>query len=323
MGLSLTLSLLNLSIVWYGLIALIVYIITMFLSSLVFRNILLYIDRQISVLRSFVVVSIGNLIYSFTPFGLGHFVGRPLAAKFLEDVLIRRTISATAFEEFINFTMYLILFPFLLLFLGEELFIVNNFSNWSIILVVVLVVGIIAYRYQYFLPKIFKVKSYVPKFIREFVSKYGVTEQSLEEITRSLPQYMKNRRLIIYTWIMTIVTMFIMPLTLWAALAYFGQEFSYLTIFSLFWVSYVIGRISLLPAGIGVKDVTMAGLLISLGVAGEMAVKVVIIYRVLSIFPIILIGLPLLLLHTKILFKRQKHYVQKHGPRLLNKLRRR
>lgn len=310
MSVSLTLSLLNLSIIWYGLIAVLVYIVSLFISSLLFKNILHHLKISLPYWRTFSIVTMGNLIHAIIPFEIGHFFGKTILAKLLDNVLIRRTISASAFEHFINFTTYLILFPFLLLILGERLFIATNFTKWAIIFVMVLTFGIVAHRYQWFLPKIFSIKQYIPRFIRGFFSKYGFTEKTLQEIIESFPQYFTNKRLVIYAWGTTLVNLLIFPLVLWAAIAYFGQSLSYITIFALYWVSYVIGRLSPLPAGIGLKDVTLAGFLISLGIIGETAVKIVIIYRVLSLTPIILLGIPLFLLHGKLLIKKQQHFIR-------------
>ena len=290
MSFDLTVSLLNPSIVGYILIAFIAHLFIMSIGSLMFFNMIEFLEGKVKLSHAFVIVNLGNFLHYFAPFKAGHLIGRPLVGRFLAKLSIHKTLSATAFEQFLALLWQVAAFPLLLLVLGEGLFFENALIKWIILLVGVVVVGVLAYHYGWFLPHLFKLQKYMPRWIKKIAEKIGVTEELIEDIVKSLPSYLGNKKILTKSLIIIGIQAIVAPVTLWAAMAYFDLSFSYPILFAVFWVSALLGKLSFLPAGLGVKDVTMGGLLVGLGVGGIMAVQIVIIFRLLSLIPPSIIG---------------------------------
>ena len=55
-------------------------------------------------------------------------------------------------------------------------------------------------------------------------------------------------------------------------------------------ISYLIGFISMVPGGIGVRDLSMTSLLVQVGVTPILALNITLIFRFITLFAVILIG---------------------------------
>ena len=294
-----SLSLLRWGIVGYGAAIFIIYLITMIIGVLIFQLLLRHQHEQVSFWQAFSVINLGQFLGLITPITGGAFIGKPLLAKFLAKLSLSKSISAIAFENFFGLAWQLASLPILLVILGEKIFLVNSVLKWALIFIVVLIFGYVAHQRHWFIPQLIKLKRLVPQRLRRLARSFGVTEKGIKETIDSLPEYLKQKPLLARLSFLVGVQALILPVQLYIALRYYDLHLGLFTIFALYWVSYILGRLSILPAGLGVKDVTLGGLLIGVGVASSTAIKVVLIFRFLTLIPPILIGAVLALIYAK------------------------
>ncbi len=296
---SISLSLLRWGIIGYAFLVLLLYLIVISISTLIFQILLRQQHEKITFWEAFSIINLGQFLGFLTPIKGGSFIGKPLLAKIILKLPIRKTISAIAFENFVALAWQLASLPILLILLGEKIFLENSALKWLLIFVVVLVIGYIAHHRHWFIPQLLKIKHLIPKRIRKIASSFGLTEQAIKETIETLPEYLKQKSLLARLGALIGIQALIFPFMLTVTLLYYDIHLSYLTIFGLYWVSYILGRLSILPAGIGVKDVTLGGLLIGVGIASTTAIKVVLVFRFLTLIPPILIGGILAIVYAK------------------------
>ena len=303
MSFELTWALVDSRIIWYVLLACIIYAISMLINTIIFQLLLHFVGAKISYTKAAVIVTIGSFINSIAPMKTGNIIGKPLVGRALARVPMIKAISVNSFQHFLDWIWQLALFPVLLVLIGEKIFFYNNVVKWTIVLVLAICIGLIAYRYKWFLPGLLRVRKVIPESLRDRAEQIGLSRSNLEELIHAIPRYFSRKRLVAAVVVGLLIDGILLPFILWAALMYFGVSLSYFIIFSLYWVSFTIGRLSLLPAGIGVKDVTLAALLVGVGVSGTTAVETTIIFRVLSSIPPLLFGGGLLVLFRKELWQ--------------------
>src|SRR3989344_1990137 len=66
---------------------------------------------------------------------------------------------------------------------------------------------------------------------------------------------------------------------------------NYFDSFTVYWFSYILGRLSGLPIGLGVRDVSAGFFLTNLGVSATIALQIVFLYRLISFIPFLPFGL--------------------------------
>ena len=157
-------------------------------------------------------------------------------------------------------------------------------------LLFILISGVMSYKYKWFLPKIIGLKRFMPDRIKKFVSKFGIDEETIKGFIDNVPSYFSNKGLILLLVALTIIQAVLLPFFVGLSLMFFNVGLSYFDLFVVYWISYILGRLSFLPSGLGVKDVTMGGLLLGFGVNGVTVVKTVILFRVFAFIPYLFIG---------------------------------
>ncbi len=303
MSFELTWALVSSRIIGYILLVCLIYAISMAVNTVVFQLLLHFVGVRVSYAKAAIVVTIGTFINHIAPLKTGNILGKPLVGRALARVPMLRAVSVNSFQHFLDWIWQLTLFPILLVLLGEKVFFYNNVVKWSVVLVLAILVGITAYKFKWFLPHALRMRNIIPESIRDWLERIGVSRSNMEELIHALPKYFSKKWVVGTVVVGLTIDGILLPFILWAALSYFSVSLSYFTIFALYWVSYTIGRLSLLPGGIGVKDVTLAALLVGVGVSGNTAVQVVIIFRALSIIPPMIFGGGLILLFRKELWQ--------------------
>ncbi|MEK6940802.1 MAG: lysylphosphatidylglycerol synthase transmembrane domain-containing protein [Nanoarchaeota archaeon] len=297
------------SLVWYIVFATLVYSLVIGLATLMFQILLYYQQEKLSFKMGFTVVSLSQFVNFLTPLKIGPVIGKPIIGKITANLPLRKTISATAFENFLGILIQLLMFPILIFYVGDQLLLdgglllSNALIKWLIIFTVILLGAYISYSYNWFIPQLIKLKFLVPVRLKKFVKRFGFTEEAVEKILNDLPSFFLNKKLVLKLVLIIGIQACILPLTFLLALHYFNVQIPYMLLFSMYWIAYIIGRLSIFPGGLGVKDVTLGGMLLGAGVSGVSAIKIVLVYRLFNLFPILLLGGIPFLMYGRNVFK--------------------
>ncbi len=260
-----------------------------------FYKALFYDDKRINFAKSYAVIYLSQILNFFAPFKTGAIIGKPLVTKLITGIEIQRSIPAIGFENIFSIIWQVTMLPLLLLMIGENVLFDNVIINVVLALFFLLTFGIAYYKYKWFLPRIIMLKKYVPECIKKIAVKLGINQENINKIAENMPNYLNNKKILLRLGIMTIANILLLPLFLWLSLNFLQINLGYFSIFIVYWISYILGRLSFLPAGIGIKDVTMGGLLISYGTNNVTALKVVLLFRILTLLPNLIISSSFLL----------------------------
>ena len=254
-------------------------------------KLLFFIQKEkLSFFNSFFVLHILEFVKFLTPFKMGALVGKPLITRLIGGISLKNAVFAVGFENFFSITWQIALLPILLLLVGENILFNNMLLKIALIIFFVVLLGIVSYKYKWFLPKIIGLKKYIPEKIKRKAAKAGLNEEMVNDFLLNVPSYFNSKRLILLLGLLTIAQALLLPLFIGLSLAFFDVEMSYFNMFAVYWISYVLGRFSFLPSGLGVKDVTMGGLLLSLGVNGLTVVKTIVLFRIFAFIPYVVVG---------------------------------
>lgn len=268
--------------------------------------------------KSFLILYLAQFLNFFAPLKTGAIFGKPLITKLVGNMPLTKSIFAVAFENFFSISWQIIMLPILLLLIGERVVFDNLILKISIIIIFLIISGIISYKYKWFLPKLINLKRFLPERIKKVAVRFGFNEETIMDFIAKIPSYYSNKLLIAALILLTIVQAVLLPFFLNISLMFFNVKLSYFNIFMIYWISYILGRLSFLPSGLGVKDVTMGGLLIGFGIENVVAIKTVVIYRAITFVPYLLIGGIAFLYYGhkytyKIFFKKENVTEEKNG----------
>lgn len=274
----------------YFILAAIINIVTSFISAISYKLILYMQKEDLKIMNSLLILYLSQFIGFFAPLKMGAIFGKPLVTKMVGGIPLVKSMFAVGFENFFSISWQIIMLPILLVLIGEDVLFNNMIYKIAIVVIFAVCIAIIGYKYKWFMPRLLNLKRFLPNKIKNVAIKFGLNEDSINNFTASIPSYFSNKWFMVLIIGLTILQIFFLPFFMALPLSFFNINLSYFTIFTIYWISYILGRLSFLPAGLGVKDVTMGGLLLSNGIDGGTVVKIVILYRVLTFVPSLVVG---------------------------------
>ena len=259
--------------------------------------------------RSFLILHMAQFLNFFAPLKTGAIFGKPLITKLIGNMPLTKSIFAVGFENFFSISWQLAMLPILLMLVGEKILLNSMLAKILIAVAALIAISTISRRYKWFLHYALGLKRFLPNKIKKIALRFGLDEAAIKELIENIPSYFSNKRMLLALILLTALQAFLQPFFLRWALAFFDVHMSYFSLFAIFWISYILGRMSFLPSGLGVKDLTIGGLLIGTKVNSIIAIKTVVLFRVLTFIPFLVIGGALFLYYGhkytyKIFFKR-------------------
>ena len=280
------------SLIFYILLALIINLIYYIILGIRFASIVNIIGGKISYIHSFYVFCITKFSSTITPFIAGSLISKPLAAKHYADLPINKGILITIFEQLIDFFVLIILSPLIFLFLGTYFF--HSVKGINIIigfsLLIFVCIFFFAFKYKYFIELFWKLKSFFPKYIINLGKKYGLTKKNTLMTFSQIKKQFLNKKTFIIVMPYTLIQILLIPLVLQFIITAVNFKVSYPTVFIIYFIPTIIGRLSGIPGGFGSTDITLGGILLYLGMDPLKTTFVVICFRLISLGPAIIIG---------------------------------
>lgn len=275
-------------------VALIVNSVAIIIFAKRFQAILAQLGQPISSVHSFLITNTVQLAAYVAPLGTGALISKPMMTYFYSKVPVRKTVLAVIFEQIYTLYWDLFLLLSILLFAGGAFFEGVRTVTIAAWLSILGIFTLSMTQYEKALLYIIDKGEGAPRFFRKAMAKFGVSEmKDVESLKQNLRAFLDNGFLIRYSLYIVSVIL-ILPLTLYFTGRCCGVELMYSSAFIGYWSSMILGRLSGLPGGFGVRDVSMGAFLVYLQVPAADAAVITLLNRLVVTFQYVVVGGPLL-----------------------------
>lgn len=284
----------------YVTLILVINLLSVILMCLRYRFVLGFIDKKISYLSSFLIISIANSINYLMPFKSGVIIGNPMAAKIVESVSLKKGFVVHFFEQTFEI-LWEISFIFLaaLFLISQELITKNTIIKLVSVIFLLLLILFFIVKNKFLLKLLLKAYSFMPNKIKAIVLKNNFKKDDAEKILENLKGLFTNKKFLLKYFLRTSIVILVIPINLLFTVYAFSISINYLSAFLVFWVSFILGRISGLPGGLGTREIVMSLLLVNLGLPTNVSIQIAFLNRILGFFPMLPTGIIYLLYFTK------------------------
>lgn len=259
------------------------------------------IKEHITFLKSFYALVIAQLMNYLVPLKLGTVLARPVATKTLAGIPARKAFLGTMFEQIFDIGHQLLMLPFLILLIGDRTLISIDIELLLIVLFFASLAVVIKKR-EWIVSALWKMKRIAPKKLKKRM-KSEFSEEGTKEMMNEAVSYLSDFRVLLKLSLPTIGVILSLPVALMLSGQIMGISIGFVTALLVHWTSYITGRISGLPGGLGVKDATLVGLLVVFGIDPAVSVAITLIYRAMAILPVVVLGAPVSALSGKSAFR--------------------
>ena len=153
-------------------------------------------------------------------------------------------------------------------------------------------------KYEYFLKLAWNLKTFMPSYVTNKVKKI-IKKKQIDDMLTDILKCLKTPKFILSAALPTFLVFVISPLMIQFSGYAFDENMGYITAFLAYWIGMIIGRLSGLPGGIGVRDATSIGVLLGFGIPASISLKIMILYRIIAALPHIVIGIPIFFQYGK------------------------
>lgn len=294
----------------YILLAFLVAIIMLLITSFRYKLILKNLNCKITLFHSLIVLCVTQLTNYLAPFKAGVLIAKPTLTKKLSDADLKKSFIAVFYEQFYEISWQILLLPILLLCIGEILLFNQAITKAILAIIVIIALIIILINKKKLIKIIWKFKYFIPKKLKEKAKQQNISEDSTHKIVDEMSRFILNRRFFFRILLPTLFIILIGPLMIQFTALSFSIFINYKHAFLIYWTSMIIGRLSGLPGGFGSRDLTMVALLKGINISSILVVQIVLLYRIITILPVVIIGLPSLIYYGKDI-KIRKFFKQK------------
>lgn len=290
----------------YILLAFLINIGIMSFYGLIFKKITNSMGEPLSLVKSINLYYLGQIANLIMPFKTGVLVGKPFLFKKINNTPIKKAVLIIFFENLFHIIWQLAFLFILLLVIGEK-FLVRDFLTRAVMLSILFAsIILMALNHKRIFLLANKLMAYLPGFLKSKISRLNKHFLELHENFFLLKKTLLNFKMLFQLIIMIIPIILISPLILKISANLFDTNIPFFSaIVAIHWISYIIGRASFLPSGVGVRDLTVVGLLVAYNVPFSLSIKIALISRVISLLPVLIISAILSIYYGKEILKSQ------------------
>lgn len=285
-------------IFYYITLAFILNIIVAVFVSLRYKYILQKVDVKITFLSSFIISGLAYFLSYLIPFKGGAILGYPLSAKIKENISLKKSYLVLFFENVFD-TLWQIIVLFVLLFLGKNKYFDNAVLDFIIILGFFAVLLAAIFKHEKVISFFIWMYRLLPLRLKNLVEKIGFKRTDFNEQFSRLKLLFFTKGFLFNYFLFSLVIIIINPLVILYLTKSFSYNLTYFNAFFIYWVSYILGRLSGLPVGLGIRDAAIGTILYGYGIHGYTAVNIVILQRIITLFPFFPTGLIYSLIYGK------------------------
>lgn len=237
-------------------------------QTLRFRAILDHFGLRPPFAKTYQVVLSGVVVNTIAPGGGGDILTRPYLVRHLFGIPAKTTFTATVTERLFDLVFLLLngllaatlIFPGLLVTLG--------------LVLLALIIGALAFLH-------FPLERLpLPKAVKKLWTDFRVIKTVPQRVLAVAALYT------LASWLVTITIFLVAGLAL--------HQPPSTTLVAIFILSFVVGLLSLIPAGLGTNELSMSALLHLHGYPASLGVSLLLLVRVFNVAPCALLSLPLL-----------------------------
>jgi len=277
-----------------------VNIIVIFFLAVRYRLIIRNLKSDISVFKSFYILLVSQFSIYIMPFKMGVILTKPLITNQCASVPLNKAFSATFFEQMFEIAWQLLLLILLVILFAQARVDYGNLwvSAGSLIAAFTGITFFFIKR-ESVIKFLWKFRNLMPNVVRKLGRKWNLSESKIKEMLNESIGYLSNWRFLMIYLVPTVMIILFSPLFIVISARVFSISVSYGQSFLIYWISMAVGRISGLPGGVGVRDLTMEGIMLSFGIDAVAGAQIIIFYRIAAMSPPFLIGGPLFFYFSK------------------------
>ncbi len=264
---------------------LLINFISILLTSLRYRYLLGFVDRKISRKSAFLIISVASFINYLVPFKVGLLMGSPFAAKLREKISIQHSSVVLFFEQFFDIIWQLIFIFIIFFFTRRNVIKENIYLQISLLSLIILILFFLIFKHNLLLKISLRFFSVLPRRIKIVFKKSGLKRENAEIILKDLKSLFVERKFIFLYALRTLSIFLFIPLSLYILSKAFYFNLTYFQSLSVFWISFILGKLSGLPGGLGVRDAAIGVLLVNLGISTIDSIRLVFYLRIFGFFP--------------------------------------
>lgn len=245
-------------------------------------------------INSFFMQNASFVLGYISPFKIGGILAKPLIIKKYTSIKPKDTLFSTFVEIVLDLLWQVALFPILFIFVGKKFFDSHEFLISFILVAISIIIFMILIINKDLSLRI------VGLFFRLMPKKFNIVKKIykgknwVETSISKLRLLFSDKRFMFKFFILTVVLLFLNPLVLFFTFKMYSLSLGYFVALSLYWLTFIIGRLSGLPGGLGARDASLGFLLIALGVDASLSVKVTVVSRLILMLPHLGFGIPAL-----------------------------
>jgi len=277
-------------IFYYIALAFILNLVIALVVSLRYKYILQKVDVKITFLSSFIISGLAYFLSYLIPFKGGAILGYPLAAKIKENISLKKSYLVLFFENIFD-TLWQIVIIFILLFFGKNKYFDNIILDIVLIVLFIVVLSGAIFKYENVIRFFIWIYGFFPLRLKNLAEKTGLKRIDFNEELNRLKLLFFTKGFLFNYFLLSSIIVFLSPIIILCLTKSFSYNLNYFNAFFIYWVSYILGRLSGLPFGLGLRDAAIGTILYSYGVQGYTSVNIVILQRVITFFPFIPVGL--------------------------------
>lgn len=274
----------------FALLAVLLNIFIAFLISAQYRYLVGLIEKRISYFSSFVIVSLSFFLRLIMISKSGSLFGTPIAGKLREGISLGKGAIIIAFENITYTSWQLFILVFILAF-NKDFIEENMFFTIPLLFLTIILMIFCLYKYDKFLFLFFKIYSVLPFRLKRLIQKTGLRKENIDKHFSKLKSLFLNKTFLLNYNFFSLLIILVSPFLIVLLGRTYLIHINYLDSFTIYWFSYILGRLSGLPLGLGVRDVSAGFLLTNLGISTTIALQIIFLYRLILFIPFFPVGL--------------------------------
>lgn len=239
----------------------------------------------------FIIVAAANVI---APFRLGGVLVRTYILKKIKAIPHKMNIIATAIEQIVDVSVQIIvvLICIYLIGIGTNIDLTSKIIISSIALVGLLVLFFWTGMKDLTYKTLIITERIIPRKIMELIKKKTKIKKDHFIEILNIIQTGKNRiRFLLLVVLTTLFIYVVFPIPLYFFAEGFDIKLTLTQIFVVFWLPMFLGRVSGIPAGLGIREASMIYILTIMGVDTISATSLTLTFRTLTIIGVVISGI--------------------------------
>lgn len=243
---------------------------------------------RLSLKDSSYVYFVSQFLSFISPGKIAGILSKPVLNNHYSGMGMRNSVIALFFEQIFELAWQFLLFVLLLLFFGSDIFIGGTNKLLFILVALFLLLFLLIFNKA----RIFRLlKKRAPKKLKRFIKAKIIKEGDFKSLIDDTIGLFSNLTLMLKLSAVTFVQLFLSPLIILLSVKAINLDISYLTAIFAFWFSYILGKFSGIPAGLGVRDISLGVYLKVAGLSIKEIAIIALIYRIISMSLPVVVGL--------------------------------